>query len=94
MTTQQDIERWFDQGVSNGATHLIVVCDTFDHDDYPAYVARGTDFYTVYDNYNGKNMQRIMEVYDLAADKAAQLGEHRAFRMPPRSTRTSEVSGK
>ena len=38
-TTQMDIKNWFDQGVKDGATYLIVVCDTFDHSDYPAYVS-------------------------------------------------------
>jgi hypothetical protein len=80
-----DIEGWFDRGVNNGATHMIVVCDTYDHDDYPAYVAKGTDFWAVYDSYNGKNMQRIMEVYDLSHDKQAQMNEHRAHRVPNRT---------
>lgn len=38
MTTQDDIREWFLAGTELAATHLIVVCDTFDHEDYPVYV--------------------------------------------------------
>lgn len=79
-----DISTWFDRGVESKSTHMIVVCDTYDHDDYPAYVGEGEDFYERYDHYNGKNMQRIMEVYDLKASKAAQMAAHRAWNLPPR----------
>lgn len=38
MTTQSQIRDWFQEGVHLGASHLVVVCDTFDHEDYPVYV--------------------------------------------------------
>jgi|ERR1039458_6306432 hypothetical protein len=38
MTTKEDLRRWFNEGVELKATHMIVVCDTFDHEDYPVYV--------------------------------------------------------
>lgn len=83
--SRADIENWFDRGVKAKNTYLIVVCDTFDHDDYPVYVGKGEDFYEVYDRYSGgQNMQRVMEVYDLSCDKTSQMNEHRAFHMPPR----------
>ena len=74
-TTRADLSRWFDAGVEQGATHMIVVCDTFDWSDYPVYVAKN-------ENVREKareNMQKVMEVYSLTKDKTAQLGEHRAF---------------
>jgi len=40
MTTRMDLKVWFDQGKKEGATHMIVVCDTFDFGDYPAYVGK------------------------------------------------------
>ena len=58
---------------------MIVVVDTFDHGDYPVYVAAGQDAHTVAAGYNGKNMQRIMEVYDLRLDRDRQMAETRAF---------------
>lgn len=73
MTTKQDIERWFDQGVADGHTHLIVVCDTFSYEDYPVYVDPSDDPIEVHHKYDGINMQRVMEVYNLSMDKEEQL---------------------
>ena len=81
---KSDIERWFDIGLTIGARWLIVVCDTFDHDDYPIYIAEDEDFYKEYDEYDGVNMQRIMEVYDLKMDRDTQFKEGRAHHEPPR----------
>lgn len=66
MTTIHEIRSWFDRGVETGAKHMIVVCDSFDYEDYPVYVPTTEAFGEVFDQYNGKNMQRIMEVYDLS----------------------------
>ena len=81
MTTREEIADWFDRGVKDGAAFMIVVCDTFDHEDYPVY-ASVASYPAVYDSHHGKNMQRIMEVYDLGMDKSTQLGERRAFHPP------------
>ena len=62
-----------------GATHMIVVCDTFDHDDYPVYVKKGQHVREIEAEYNGKNMQCVMEVYNLKKSIKKQLAEHRSF---------------
>ncbi len=78
--TKADIRGWFDRGVSQGAEFMIVVCDSFDYDDYPVFCTA--------ENYEEKhaasctNMQRIMEVYDLSMDRELQLAEHRVFNGP------------
>lgn len=77
--TRTNISGWFNRGVKEGATHMIVVCDTYDHEDYPVYVKPGQDPREVAKGYDGTNMQRIMEVYNLKMDKESQLNEHRAF---------------
>jgi len=79
-TTKQDIREWFERGVEQGATHLIVVCDTFNYEDYPVYVEKGQDAKKVYEAHNGPNMQRVMEVYNLSQDMEEQLNEHRSMR--------------
>lgn len=84
MTTQADIAGWFDEGKKHGHTHLLVVCDTFDHEDYPVYASSDAEALAQYAHYNGLNMQRVMEVYDLHKDKAAQLAEHRSMHLPGR----------
>jgi hypothetical protein len=83
-TTRQDIQRWFEEGVSQGDKWMIVVVDTFDHEDYPAYAKTDDEFWTKHERYNGQNMQRIMETYDLSADMEEQLSERRTHRKPAR----------
>jgi hypothetical protein len=73
-----DISEWFEAGCKKGATHMVVVCDTYDHEDYPVYVLPGQDVKVVEKSCSG-NMQRVMEVYNLQMDKALQMNEHRAF---------------
>lgn len=77
--TPAQIGRWFDAGVEQGATHMLVVCDTFDYEDYPVYVMPGEDVRARAQDNNGRNMTRLMEVYCLGMDKAKQLAEDRAF---------------
>ena len=81
-TTREEISEWFDEGVRQGATHMVVVCDTFAYEDYPVYVKPTENVYDVYDKNGGDkgendNMQRVMEVYDLRADKAEQVNATR-----------------
>ncbi len=86
-TTQSEIAGWFDAGKERNCSHLIVACDTFDHEDFPVYVERGQDFWAVFGQYHIQpdKMLRVMEVYDLSADKDEQLKEHRAWRLPQRT---------
>lgn len=66
-TTVEDLKTWYDHGVKAKATHMIIVCDTFDWEDFPVYIEPNENFYSKFDNYtNGKNMAKIMEVYDLS----------------------------
>jgi hypothetical protein len=79
-TTQEDIKRWFEEGIRQKATHMIVVCDTFDHSDYPVYVKKDEDVREVENkNNNPGNMTRVMEVYNLKKDMNPQLGQMRCF---------------
>ena len=81
VTTQDTIRRWLLEGKEEGATHVIVACDTFDWSDYPVYVQPGEQVEETFAKYNGKNMQKVMEVYDLALDIEAQLSEVRAWHL-------------
>ena len=81
-TSREEIRDWLLRAKKNGATHVIVVCDTFDHEDYPVEVEPGQDARAVYNEHNGKSMQRVMEVYDLRAEKAEQMNERRVMRLP------------
>jgi hypothetical protein len=65
ITTITEFERWKAKGIKMKATHMIVVCDTFDYTDYPVYVMPGQDLEEVQNTYNKKQMQRIRETVDL-----------------------------
>jgi hypothetical protein len=70
MTTTNEIHEWFDAAKKIGSTHMIVVCDTFDHGDYPlgvySPIVGDVQCLKEYNAHNGQNMQRVMEVYDLS----------------------------
>ena len=79
-TKQDTPSEWFDEGIEEGATHMIVVCDTFDWEDYPVLVFPNENVHVVEESYQNKNMQKVMEVYNLQLAKQPQLESHRAFR--------------
>ncbi len=78
-TSREDIRGWLARGKAEGATHMIVVCDTFDHEDYPVFVQPDQDVRKVHEEYNGKSMQRVMEVYSYKKDLEEQLAQARVF---------------
>lgn len=82
-TTQNDISRWFDNGVKNNAAYMIVMVDTFDYEDYPVFVSPQDDIHKELTFRRMASMQRIVEVYDLSMDRDKQLNEFRAFNYPP-----------
>ena len=81
MTTLNQISEWFDRAKEEeNATHMLIVCDTFDYEDYPVVVHKGTDIKKKVLEYNNrKNMTKVMEVYDLSQDKEEQLGQFRSL---------------
>ncbi len=76
--TRQDISEWFDRCKSEGAAYMIVVCDTFDYEDYPVSCANEKEAREKKAHCSG-NMQRVMEIYDLNGDKETQMNQHRAM---------------
>lgn len=76
---KQDIRKWLQRGHVKGATHVIVICDTFDHGDFPILVMPGEDPKQIVKDRDGVNMERVMEVYNLSIDDEVQLAERRVF---------------
>lgn len=58
---------------------MIVVVDSFSYEDYPVFVSNDKDVREVVQEYSKKNMQRIIEIYNLGMDLESQLNERRAF---------------
>lgn len=77
MTTRQQISDWYQQGVEEGHRYMVVVCDTFYHEDYPVFCRSAEKAQATSDNPG--SMQRVMERYDLHGDKESQLNERRAW---------------
>ena len=69
MTDTNQIKQWFDNPWKENPTHMIVVCDSFDHEDYPAYVGLDEDVHERIAHYNAASMQTIMEVYKYNIDE-------------------------
>lgn len=75
----EEIRCWLENAKEKDYTHLIVVCDTFDYDDYPVYVSKDEDINDTIKRLRSESMQRIMEVYNMSMDLDSQLKEHRAW---------------
>lgn len=82
MTTKATLQEWFERGQATDAsvTHMIVVCDTFDYEDYPVYVKAGEDASEAVEKHSG-NMQKVMEVYSYGLPLEGQLAEFRAYHL-------------
>ena len=79
--SKSEIREWVERGVKTGATHVIIVYDSWDHEDYPVYVDKGQSVQDEIDRRNGRDMLRVMEVYNLSMDINAQLNEYRAWNL-------------
>lgn len=88
MTHKAELQSWFEDAKKIGSTHLIVVCDTFDHEDYPVGVyspiSGDEDCLRQFDAHDDVNMQRVMEVYDISLGWDAQ-STGRQMNLPRRS---------
>lgn len=88
--TKAGIQSWIDTRPED-ATHMIVVCDTYDWDDYPVFVGgdgerkfpftRGNNVREAEAEMAASSMQKVMEVYSFTGVHTieAQMAESRAF---------------
>ncbi len=84
IVTSYGIAKWLMEAREAGATHLIVVCDTWDHEDYPVLVMPDEDVHEVEASYRtGDTTAKVMEVYWLEGDLNQQLEAHRSFTYGP-----------
>lgn len=75
----QNIQSWLVSGQKRGATHMLVVCDTFDYTDYPVFVMPGEDVKKIETEYNDREMSQVMEVYSLSKPIDPQLSKRQNF---------------
>tara|TARA_Y100000310_G_C20580332_1_gene762651 strand:- start:178 stop:462 length:285 start_codon:yes stop_codon:yes gene_type:complete len=80
--TPDDIERWIAEGQKMGATHVVIVYDTWDHGNFPLFVMPGEDAHVKFtENYRtkpGECAYKADECYCLLMDIDRQLNERRA----------------
>lgn len=76
--TKEEIREWLNEGIKKGATHVIVVCDTWDWEDYPVYVMPEEDVRNKERSYMGGDT-KIMEIYNLKMSLEVQLNQVKAF---------------
>lgn len=71
--TRRDLEEWYNRGVEDKKAYMIVVCDTFDYEDFPVYLGAGESVNAeVSKRSNASQMSRVMEVYDLSLPFGSQ----------------------
>jgi dipeptidase len=75
--SRADITEWFNRGVERGNSHMVIVCDTFDHDDYPVYCDNADEARKKVADPG--SMQRVMEVYHLRDPLDEQINKERCF---------------
>lgn len=78
--TAQEVREWVTRAkTKKNVTHVLIVCDHFDYEDYPVEVKEEQDIREVIAKYSGVNMQSIMELYSMKLDIEKQLREHRSW---------------
>jgi hypothetical protein len=84
--TAERLKEWFDRGVEEGARWMVVIMDTFDYDDYPVYFTKDKKkecLERIAQTRDGKNMQRLLEVYDLSINKEEQFQSNKRVMLIP-----------
>jgi hypothetical protein len=87
MTTTENIKTWLYsphysdtplKETKKKYSHMLVVCDTFDWDDYPVHVERTENIHEKIKEYS-INMQKIMEIYNYDLDLDTQLNKGKSW---------------
>jgi hypothetical protein len=79
VASKEDIKRFFKRFNKNIHSHMLVVCDTYDYDDYPVFVLKTENVLKLIGKYNEKSMQKVIEVYSGDIDFEKQLHEERSW---------------
>lgn len=75
------IRQWLLEAQKENATHCIIVCDSFDYEDYPVPVLKSQSVSERLKEFTFENMQRVMEVYDLRKPLEPQLAQGREYNL-------------
>ncbi len=75
--TLKDIKQWFQNGMQQKASWMIIATDTYDYSDYPIYCQTETEARETI-----ATAGKIMEVYDLHAPQEPQMAKRRNWALP------------
>ena len=92
-TGKDDIRQWFIKGVAKGAKYMLIVYDRMgcpDNSDAPYYADSISRAHGILREFSHDPMCKVMEVYDLTADREAQLAEKRAWNLPGSGSRKTD----
>jgi hypothetical protein len=76
--SREDIKDWLEQGRERGATHVLIVTDTWDYSNYPVYVLPDKSVVGVIAGYVD-SQDRVEEVYSLSMSDEEQLNSRRVW---------------
>jgi hypothetical protein len=82
LLTKQQIIDGFDSGVTAGATHMLIVWDTWDFDDsydFIVYSYPGEDVNDLIKYYNAPGFYRVSAVFAIHLDLNQQLSDKRWY---------------
>ena len=65
MADKEDWKRWYKEAKQQKATHVVIVCDTFEWEDFPVYVLPGQNAEKVRADHHGTNMQKVMDLFTI-----------------------------
>ena len=55
--TTNTIAQWIEEGKSLGYSHVMIVSDDFSYEYYPVFIKPTEHARSIFEEYNGKNMQ-------------------------------------
>jgi hypothetical protein len=78
--SMESIKEWLLEGKADGATHVVIMRDTFDGSTSPINVMPGEDVRGIAVD-NEDEMEKVVEVYNLTLNIDDQLQEYRAMNL-------------
>ena len=64
---KEEIQDYFNRGVTLGKKFMVIMCDTFDFEDYPSYHDTIDSANEYINEKADKNMARFMSLFDLTS---------------------------
>lgn len=77
---QKTLRKWLDEGRQKGASHCLIVCDTWDYadgfEDFPVYVMPQENLEEVIRKYPRGGIEVFVEQFDLSSSLDEQVDQY------------------